>query len=114
MLEKNNILDDFIEFPNIDLLIPAISDDQLLSLAKKRLSEFHFFGIVEQMKKSVELLCTTFGWNIPNPTPFLNQSKKPSHYILDEYTISKIKQHSILDQKLYDYAKDLFQKRLCN
>ena len=57
---------------------------------------------------------TTFGWNIPNPTPFLNQSKKPSHYILDEYTISKIKQHSILDQKLYDYAKDLFQKRLCN
>lgn len=113
ILEDNGTLEDFIQFPNIDLLVPALSGEELLSLAKKNLSKFHYFGIVENMPESVDLLCSTFNWKTPDAIPYMNSNANRDNEVLNDNVISVISSHCELDQELYEFAKSMFQKRCC-
>jgi len=95
-------------------------EDELLKIAKKRISEFTFLGLVEKIEESLFLLYYTFGW-LPISSPWkLNPAKKnlpkdspkrPKREELEDETIQEIKNIRKKDLELYQYATQLFDNR---
>lgn len=84
---------------------------QVLALAKESLDQFAFVGLVERFQDSLFLLSYIFGWK-----PILNERKenvgKPKKLEeLPAHTLEVIKENSLLDIELYQYAKDIFEQR---
>ncbi len=103
-----------------------ISNEKLLSNAKKHLSEFEFFGLAEKFEESMFLLFYTFGWKPITSVWTLNVSQnrkdiadlqlntnsRSSVLINDNpKLIEKIQSCNKLDIELYGYAKQLFEQR---
>ncbi len=95
-----------------DLCYSGKSDLEMLELAKKHLLEFPYFGIMERFQESLFLLCYTFGfrpvYNIINRNVAL---KKTQVGTISKETSNQIKQCILLDQEIYDFAKELFESR---
>ncbi len=91
----------------------GISDEDLLSKAKHRLTSFEFVGIAERFSESVELLCSTFGWSLAIDIPFLNASFPPIRLndSLPSQTRADLQACTSLDAELYMFAKKLFEQR---
>tara|TARA_B100000315_G_scaffold252780_2_gene290269 strand:+ start:1295 stop:2113 length:819 start_codon:yes stop_codon:yes gene_type:complete len=90
---------------------PGLSDRELLATAKRRLASFEFVGITERFRESLELLCSTFGWEITMNAPFLNVSS-PSlglNSLLSKQTIADIQECTLLDAELYKFATEIFK-----
>jgi hypothetical protein len=88
------------------------SGDVQLEMAKVRLHEFAYFGLVESFARSVQLLTYTFGWSPITHIQRLNAAPESDY---DE-SISPEVRGAIaacndLDIALYDYAVQLFQER---
>jgi len=95
-----------------EFLFPEISDEDLLELAKKHLSSFPFFGLMERFEDSLNLLCYVFGWR---PIKFVKKRNVTPDSIkkeLDEETNSAISKLIQLDNQLYQYAKNLFEENI--
>jgi len=94
-----------------------ISDNKLLKIAKKRIEEFAFFGIVEKFEESLMLLYYTFGWK-PDPSKFelkLNQApQRAKKGDLSKDALAIILNRTKLDRELYQFALNLFEKRFEN
>ncbi|MGJ3248883.1 MAG: sulfotransferase family 2 domain-containing protein [Elainellaceae cyanobacterium] len=86
-------------------------DDELLAIAKQRLDEFAFVGLVEHFQDSILLLSYIFGWYPFDPVERLNTAPQRRRQadvppdILDE-----ARELNRLDMELYDYATHLFKR----
>jgi hypothetical protein len=94
-------------------LLPKFSDEKFLKIAKNRISEFAFIGIVEKMEESLFLLHYTFGWK-----PIRNKVKENtatnSTIELSDKAKNKLSENTKIDQKLYKYATNIFEERYSN
>jgi hypothetical protein len=82
-----------------------------LEMAKVRLHEFAYFGLVEFYVRSVQLLTYSFSW--PTITEFktLNTAPPEAHENVSLAVQEAIAECNYLDVALYDYAVQLFQER---
>ncbi len=88
-------------------------NDAHLHLAIQNL-EMHFpiVGIQEQFDEFLLLLCQQYGWRFPYYRKQQVLKKTSASYIPDENTRLAIKQHNQLDEKLYAYVQERFNKQL--
>jgi len=104
--------DDFRFDENLPLMQNSVSGDEMLKIAKKRLTEFEFFGLAERYEQSLFLLYYTFGWKPFNGGWKLNVSPKRRHRKdLEQKTIDAIEDWNKLDIELYKFGSELFDKR---
>lgn len=88
------------------------SDPKTLETALKRLAEdLDFFGIVERMPESYELLCYRFAWSPMSWRPRLNVTEYSYSEPTDE-EMELMLRHTELDRRLYDAACKIFDERL--
>ncbi|GAB4376738.1 MAG: hypothetical protein Kow00121_24380 [Elainellaceae cyanobacterium] len=93
---------------SLDNLSPA----EILDVAKESLDRFAFVGLVERFQDSLFLLSYIFGWK-----PIINSRKEnaaKSKKSLDEIpssTIDIIRENTLLDAELYEYAREIFERR---
>ena len=91
-------------------LLPMISYERFLKIAKKRISEFTFVGIVDRMEESLFLLHYIFGWK-----PIRNKIKEnvapDSSNEITKKALEKLEKNTKIDQKLYRYACNLFEEK---
>ena len=84
-----------------------------LQIAKERLEEFAFIGLLERYQESLYLLAFTFGWvpiksvKAKNTAPESNLKKAQ----VSDTMMKKILELTELDRQLYSYAKEIFEKR---
>jgi hypothetical protein len=88
------------------------SGEVQLEMAKVRLHEFAYFGLVEYYMRSVQLLTYTFGWPSISEIKPLNAAPMPEMaQELPPAVREAILLHNQLDLDLYNYAEQLFQER---
>lgn len=86
-------------------------DNNLLTIAKKSLESFAFFGILEKFEESLLLLFYTFGWR-PNLMKWkMNVMPENKKKQISDKEIELIKNVNDLDLKLYQFADEIFQYR---
>lgn len=84
-----------------------------LQIAKERLEEFAFIGLLERYQESLYLLAFTFGWvpiksvKAKNTAPESDLKKAQ----VSDTMMKKILELTELDRQLYSYAKEIFEKR---
>jgi len=95
-----------------EFYLPDLTDEQLLEKAKESiLHDFAFFGIVEKMEKSLFLMSYVFGFEPIRDTVRENISPKNQNSDLTSEANKKLIEMTKVDQKLYDYANELFDLR---
>lgn len=82
-----------------------------LEIAKIRLDEFAFFGMVERFAESIHLLFHTFGWSEVEYAA-LNVRPEGASPTIDPRTLEIVRSLTELDHELYEYACGLFDKRI--
>jgi hypothetical protein len=90
-----------------------LSKQAMLEIALMRLDEFAFFGLVERMDESIQLLCHTFNW--PTPISYKSQNIAPTptnREDLSESELEAIENANQLDIELYNHALRLFDYRM--
>ena len=95
-----------------EFLSPGITDEELLTIAKRRLSEVQFFGLTERFEESLLLMCFIFGWNPPHKIwKQMVLPSRPQTRDFSESVIKKINEITQLDKELYQYAEKIFEER---
>ncbi len=88
--------------------IDSWSNRETLERAKANLeSYFSFVGIVEKFDESLAVLKHLFAWNLSS---YSMQRKSSPDVKPDETTRREIEKHNLLDQELYTFATELFEK----
>ncbi len=83
-----------------------------LNVAKERLKEIAFLGLVERFQDSLFLLSYTFGWRpILNETHLNITPEKDEWKHADPKTLSRIEDIVKLDRELYQFGQDIFESR---
>ena len=89
-----------------------LPDSVILHLAKENLEFMAFVGLTEKFKESMQLLCHTFGWQMPPEIPQINSSPEPfDPSSIPASTLELIKEKTRLDAELYEFATQLFEQR---
>ena len=103
----------FFSFHHVKEYSPEnLSNPNLIDIAKKHLSEFAFVGLTEKFEESFLLLCYTFDWLPILPKRKINVGKKRLRQNeIPKDTLEIIKERTNLDSQLYEYGKELFEKR---
>jgi Sulfotransferase family len=89
--------------------------DNALSLAKKHLEEMRFFGLLERMDESMQLLTKVFPTYfefLPEELPREKTSGRRSAPELSEGAQARLDQLCRRDMELYDFANELLTKRI--
>ncbi|TVS09130.1 MAG: hypothetical protein EA423_00500 [Phycisphaerales bacterium] len=87
-------------------------DREMLELAKKRLDEMFFVGVMERFDESVVLLGRQLGWRgLAYGRSNVNRERTKPHE-LDYAQRELILSHNRLDTELYEHARDLLQRRI--
>lgn len=93
-------------------VIEERSDEEMLAIAKTRIDEFPFVGLVERFQDSLFLLSYVFGWYPIRQTRALNAApKKISKSDLSADVLDLLYDCNRLDLELYDYAKTKFDQQ---
>ena len=93
----------------IGTLQPERSDEELLAIAKRRIDEFPFVGLVERFQDSLFLLSYVFGWYPIRQSRELNKApKKTANQNLSPEVLELLTDSNQLDSALYSYAKQRF------
>lgn len=88
---------------------PSVTPEMHLASAKQNLlNEFFFVGLTEHLDKSLQILYSLMGWQVPNIIPKFNATTIELENI-NEQVLEEIKQRNLLDIELYEFAKDLFE-----
>jgi len=87
-----------------------MSDDELLKVAKQRLSEFAWVGILERFEESMFLLHYQFGWKPIRDTRKRNVAQKDSND-LNDAAKKQLDEWTKLDRELYKYGLELFESK---
>ncbi|MEM1413770.1 MAG: sulfotransferase family 2 domain-containing protein [Myxococcota bacterium] len=86
-----------------------MDSELLLRRAKKHLRErYAAFGIQEEFARSKAWLSETFGWAGEQAVP--KQKSTHTKPELSRATLDAIRRHHQLDLRLYDYARELFER----
>jgi len=103
-------LANFVPDDQPEFTMSNISEEELFEIAKDRLLDFAFFGLVEKYEESLFLLHYTLGWkpirNVTRLNVALNKiqnSSTEASKVLEDRTRA--------DVKLYQFAKQLFESR---
>jgi len=90
----------------------AFSDEDKVAIAKTHLEQVAYFGLQEQFDLSLKLLSWKFNW--PSlKWDVVNKSKaKFTDHELTQTVKDKIEEMNHLDQQLYSYAEELFERRV--
>ena len=96
------------------LLLCGIPLQYDVSLAKKRLETFDVVGITERFDESLYLLKSAFGWTDIHYEKVNITKTRLKRADVPLETIKLIEEHNKLDLELYQFAKELLQKRLTN
>jgi len=97
-------LEEYQEFIEYDK-----SKKKCLNDAKKRLSDFIFFGVLERFEESIQLLFYTFAWK-PNDNIRKLMIAPKKHYVTEDIK-KEIEKMNDLDIQLYEYAQNIFDKK---
>ncbi|MEM9449337.1 MAG: sulfotransferase family 2 domain-containing protein [Cyanobacteria bacterium P01_E01_bin.6] len=90
---------------------PERSDDDLLAIAKQRLDDFPFVGIVERFQDSLFLLSYVFGWYPIRQARELNKApKKKTLPDISPEVLETLTELNHLDIQLYHHAKQRFDE----
>jgi len=85
------------------------TDEELLAIAKTRLEEFPFVGLVERFQDSLFLLSYVFGWYPMRQSRELNKApKKATNRKISPESLDLLTDLNDLDIQLYSYAKQRF------
>ena len=88
----------------------AIADERLLDIAKENLTKsFSVVGICERFEESLILISKTFGWKVPF---YENKKVSKSRPMVEPRLVDLIKEHNRLDDELYQFGKNLFERTL--
>lgn len=89
------------------------ADTDTLARAKMRLAEMSAFGITEQFDRSSRWISSQFKLRIKGSPPRLNTSgaTRPRDEIYAKEDFDAVHSINALDQALYDYARELFERR---
>src|SRR5690349_3248214 len=83
-----------------------------LNLARQRLKEIAFLGLVERFQDSLFLLSYTFGWRpIPDATHLNVTPEKDKWKPADPEALARIRDMVRLDLELYQFGQDIFEGR---
>ncbi len=97
-------LEKLIETTPIDL-----SDAELLERAKRALDKFCCVGITERFEDSIQVLSSTFGWNLKKPIEVLNtNTERPRVSKVAKEELILLEELNAVDIQLYEYAVSLF------
>lgn len=89
-----------------------LNSHMLLTLAKKKLEDVFFFGLVEYMRESVDMLNFFMGWRPVSFGVRVNVSeKKYSLDVVEPKALERLREMNHLDLQLYYYSKILFADR---
>ena len=105
-----NQIADFQPEEHETFLSPDMSDEELLKVAKQRLSEFAWVGILERFEESMFLLHYQFGWKPIRDTIRRNVAPKDSND-LNDAAKKQLDEWTKLDRELYKYGLELFESR---
>lgn len=90
----------------------SISNQEMIEIAKKHLSEFLFVGLTEKFDESILLLCYTLNWIPIRSRVKINVGKnRVMQSNLSKKSINIIKEKINQDTELYNYGKLLFEQR---
>ncbi|MGJ3251416.1 MAG: sulfotransferase family 2 domain-containing protein [Elainellaceae cyanobacterium] len=93
-----------------EMTLLEMPDDELLAIAKQRLDEFAFVGLVEHFQDSMLLLSYIFGWYPFEPVERLNQAPQRRRPDVSPDVLDEARELNRLDIELYDYATHLFKR----
>jgi len=86
--------------------------EEWLAIAKRHLTEFACFGLVERFQDSMALLSYTFGWNpLAEYSNLMIGSRQLKQDQLAPEVLEMIAHRNALDLALYEYAQELFADR---
>ena len=90
----------------------AITTQDNLNIAKKRIMDIAFLGLVERFQDSLFLLSYTFGWRPIFDAPHLNVTLgNESPQAADPGLLERIRDREYLDNELYQFGQDVFEMR---
>jgi len=78
-------------------------------IAKKRIKQMHFVGIMERMDETMQLFSYTFDLDLLRYFPTFNYNGYK--HTISNQTIAAIKKYSEIDYELYEFAKTIFEER---
>lgn len=85
---------------------PTLPDNEALEIAKHRLDQMCFVGIVEHWDRSIAELCRTFGWTPPPTIQSQNISRERlTQAQLAPADLALLRSINAADAALYEYAK---------
>jgi hypothetical protein len=91
----------------------AADPAKLLTLAQQRLEECDLVLLTECADESLELTCRYFGWDVQEKLPHDNaNTRRPVKEAIEPATLDALRKLTSLDQQMYRYAEELFQRRL--
>jgi hypothetical protein len=90
-----------------------INAGNMLKIAKENLDNyFAIVGLTEKFDETLILLKREFGWDWPFYTRQNVTREKIAQENIPASTIEIIKEHNLLDIELYEYARQLFNKKI--
>ena len=96
-------------------MLENVSQTELLVRAKARVDALLFVGITEAFSESVEWLSRRLGWPKPVMPSRLNVGgRRPDTGELDPKTLRLLRERTLVDQALYDYANQRLRSLLEN
>ena len=88
----------------------GVTRETMLAIAKKRLEEFAFVGIVERLESAWLVLSYLFGWEPPESVETLNTA--PNRPDVDGAVLGALHDYMQDDIQLYNYACRLYETQL--
>ena len=90
-----------------------VAPDVLLAKAKENLAQkLAVFGLTERFDETLLLLTQALGWKMRGYARKNVTKKRPSKEATDPARLAVIRGHSAVDIALYEFARELFEKRL--
>lgn len=90
----------------------AVNARDLLEVAKQRLEEFAFVGLVEDFDRSIDALVGQFGWKMPRHLEKRNVGKQRAKVAdFPAETLQLIREATQGDAELCEFARALFDRR---
>jgi len=83
----------------------------MLEQAKYNLLQYYTFGIQDRFAESIEIFSKHLGWSQIQIVAENVGINKPKSYKINQQTLHLIAEQNLLDIKLYQFAKQLFEER---
>ncbi len=84
-----------------------------LEVAKQNLARCAVVGLMERLPESLQLICHSLGWPMPDRVPWENKTQVKKNVVdHDPDTVRQLRELTALDAELYRFGVELFDKQL--